>query len=199
MDEQFKQYKDRVRLYKRYGFDIELSKKFILKKSELGDESILEIGTGRGYMAVTLLKKGKKFVSIDIDREAQKNAGLCFKQMDIDKNISEKIMNAENLAYKDEVFDFVISTNTVHHFENPGKCLKEIVRVAKKKIVISDFNKTGARLIDRIHMAEGKDGHHMGGMDIREVKIFLEKLRIKVKAYSYMGETTLVGEKKHLT
>ena len=48
-------------------------------------------------------------------------------------------------------------------------------------------------------MAEGKDGHHMGGMDIREVKIFLEKLRIKVKAYSYMGETTLVGEKKHLT
>jgi len=195
MCEQFKQYVDRIKLYKKYGFDIYLSKKFILDKAKLGDESILEIGTGRGFMAAALLKNGKKFISIDIDREVQRNARLCLKQMGIDKNITLKIMSAENLEYKDDAFDCVISSNTIHHFEKPKKCMKEIIRVARKKIVISDFNKMGAGLADRIHKTEGKDRHHMGGMSIQEVKIFLKKSGIKVKTYSCMGETTLIGEK----
>jgi len=195
MHEQLKQYNDRVRLYKRYGFDIRLAKGFTLDKAGLEKGSILEIGTGRGYMAVALLKRGKKFVSIDIDRAAQKNAGICLEQMSIDSGITLRIMNAEKLKYKDGAFDYVISTNTLHHFERPRRCLKEIIRVTKKKIIISDFNKKGASIINKIHKLEGKEKHHMEGMSIPEARDFLVSKGVRVKTFFYMGETTLIGEK----
>ena len=48
----------------------------------------------------------------------------------------------ERLKYKDNLFDYVISVNFIHHAKNPVKCLKEMIRVVKNKLIVADLNKT---------------------------------------------------------
>ena len=43
-----------------------------------------------------------------------------------------KYMNAENLKFKNDTFDFVLSIVSFEHFKNVEKCVKEINRVLKK-------------------------------------------------------------------
>ena len=44
---------------------------------------------------------------------------------------------AENLPFKDQSFDYIISLTAVHNFSSPEKGLAEIKRVAKSRIALS--------------------------------------------------------------
>ena len=129
MNNLIKQDQDRLKLFKRHGYDIPKAREFILKKAKISEGKMLEVGTGRGHMAVVLAKNGFKLVSIDLDRKAQNAAKLKLKSLKLDKFVLLKIMNAERLKYKDNSFDYVISVNFIHHAKNPSKCLKEMIRV----------------------------------------------------------------------
>jgi protein-L-isoaspartate O-methyltransferase len=76
MNNLIKQDQDRLRLFKKYGYDIPKARRFILTKAKVLGERILEVGTGKGHMTVTLAKNGLKVVSIDLDRKAQDVAKL---------------------------------------------------------------------------------------------------------------------------
>ena len=56
-------------------------------------------------------------------------------------------MNAERLRYKPDYFSQVISVNFIHHAKNPARCLKEMMRVTKNKLIIADINKKGEWII----------------------------------------------------
>ena len=145
-----KQDQNRLRLFKRYGYDIPKARSLIFKKAKISGGKILEVGTGRGHMGVALAKNGLKVVSIDLDRKAQKIAKLNLKSLKLDKSVSLKHMDAEKLKYKDNSFDFVISVNFIHHAKNPVKCLKEMIRVVKNKLIIADLNKRGERVMEKM-------------------------------------------------
>ena len=157
MDDVIRRDKKRLSLFKKYGYDIPKARRFIISKAGLvKGGSMLEIGTGRGHMATLLAKNGFKFVSIDLDRKAQYAAKLHLKVMRHDKLVTLKIMDAEKLRYKNGAFDNVISVNFIHHAKNPVRCLKEMVRVAKNKLIIADINKRGERIMEKVH---GLDNH----------------------------------------
>ncbi|MFZ2357476.1 MAG: hypothetical protein WAW67_06630 [Candidatus Omnitrophota bacterium] len=63
MKNQVELYNERLKLFKEYGYDIPKSRKFILTKAKVSGGRILEVGTGRGHMAVALAKNGLKVVS----------------------------------------------------------------------------------------------------------------------------------------
>lgn len=48
---------------------------------------------------------------------------------------------AEKLPFNDKYFDIVISVTAIHNFDDPEKALNEIIRVSKKKIVITLLKK----------------------------------------------------------
>ena len=48
------------------------------------------------------------------------------------KHFQIKYMNAKNLKFKDNSFDFVISILSFEHFKNVEECVKEVKRVLKK-------------------------------------------------------------------
>lgn len=54
-----------------------------------------------------------------------------------DKGLNLSIAAAESLPFEDESFDSVISVTAIQNFEDIGKGLDEIKRVAKKDIVIT--------------------------------------------------------------
>ena len=173
----------RLKLFKKYGYDIPKARKFILSKAKLvkGD-SLLEIGTGRGHMATLLAKSGFKFISIDLDRKAQDAARIHLKAIKRDKSVILKIMNAEKLQYKDDYFTQVISVNFIHHAKNPVKCLKEMIRVAKNKLIIVDINRRGERIMEKVHRLDGHS-HEVSKMSLKETEGFLKKAGMNIKVY----------------
>lgn len=85
----------------------------------------LEIGCWDGMVSGILCRKGKDVTAIDklsegLDERAI-NEGIKFFQMD-----------ASDLQFEDESFDFVFSYDSFEHFSNPEKVLTEAIRVVKK-------------------------------------------------------------------
>ena len=194
MDNLLKQSQDRLKLFKRYGYDIPKARRFILRKAGFIEGNILEIGTGSGHMAIALARRGFNLVSIDLDGKAQKTAKSKLKAFGLDKLVTLKIMDAERLRFKDTAFDDVISVNFLHHAKAPVKCLKEMARVAKKKLVIADFNKKGERIAEKIHGMEGHT-HPRSRLSPGSIAALLRKLGMDVIKHNDSCQYVLIATK----
>jgi len=194
MDDLIKQDQGRLKLFKKYGYDIPKTRNFILAKAGLIKGSILEIGTGKGHMTIVLAKKGFRLISIDLDRKAQNVARMHLKAMKRDKLVILKIMDAERLRYKDNSFDNVISVNFIHHAKNPVKCLKEMIRVTKSKLIVADINKKGERIMEKVHRLDGYS-HPKAKKSLQDLKALLGKEDMKVKVYRDSCQTVLIAKK----
>jgi len=194
MDNQIKEARARLKLFKKYGYDIPKAGNFILAKAKLSKGRMLEVGTGKGHSAVVLAKKGFKFISIDLDRKAQKVAKISLKELKLDKFAVLKIMNAEKMHFPDNYFDSVISVNFIHHAKNPSKCIDEMVRVAKEKLVIADINQKGQRIMEKVHALDGHS-HAPSKMSMSGVKDYLHKAGLVVKVYRDVCQTVIIAKK----
>jgi ubiquinone/menaquinone biosynthesis C-methylase UbiE len=194
MEDLIKQDIDRQKLFKKYGYDIPKARNYIIAKAKLAKGKILEVGTGRGHMAIALAKKGFKLTSVDLDIKGQTVTKVSLKAMKLDESVILKIMNAERLRYKDGSFDYVISVNFIHHAKNPARCLKEMIRVVKNKLVVVDINKRGERIMEHVHRLDGHS-HEVSKMSLRNVKLFLEKFGLKVKVYRDTCQTIIIANK----
>ena len=107
------------------------------------DKHILEVGTGKGRIAIELARCGAKVTAIDISREMLKIASQRAREQGINDRIFFEEGDAENLRYSDSFFDAVICVQTLMHIPNQPKCLKEMTRVTKPKgiIIIDHINK----------------------------------------------------------
>lgn len=96
----------------------------------LKDKKVLEIGVGNGSHAQILATNSKDFTGIDLTDYAIKSAKERMKIFGIE---SAKIiqMNAEELEFQDDSFDFIWSWGVVHHSANTQQILKEVNRVLK--------------------------------------------------------------------
>ena len=101
-----------------------------IKYWKLGkDSSVLDVGCAKGFMLHDL----KKFIpsitisGIDISKYAIENSPADVKNF-------LRIGNANNIPFKDNSFDVVISINTIHNLQlnECAKALKEISRVSRK-------------------------------------------------------------------
>ncbi len=194
MNNLVKQDQERLKLFKKYGYDIPRARNSIITKAKFSKAKILEVGTGKGHMAIALARKGFKLTSVDLDIKAQYIAKASLKAMKLDKLVILKVMNAERLQYRDGSFDYVISVNFIHHAKNPVRCLKEMIRLAKDKLVIVDINKKGERIMQKVH---GLDGHSHAAskMSLQGVKAFLDKAGLSVKAYRDSCQTIIIARK----
>jgi len=172
--ENHKIYLERINSYKKFGYDVERERTFILEKSKPIKGDILEIGTGKGHFTMELAKKGYSFTSIDISVEEQKFARLNVKYLKLDKQVKFRIDDAEDLSFKNESFDVVFAINVIHHLKKPFKATDEFARVTKPngKIILSDFNKEGFKMMDKIHAVKGRK-HKTGEVALDEISDYL--------------------------
>jgi len=195
MDNAINQDMERLKLFKKYGYDIPKARNFILSKARLTkNNSMLEIGTGKGHMSVVLARKGFRLISIDLDRKAQNIARMHLKSIKRSRSVILKIMDAEQLRYKDNSFDYVISVNFIHHAKNPNRCLKEMIRVAKNKLIIADINKRGERIMEKVHRLDGHS-HEISKMSLKETEVLLKKTGMKVRVFRDICQTVLIAKK----
>jgi ubiquinone/menaquinone biosynthesis C-methylase UbiE len=58
------------------------------------------------------------------------------------KNVTLVNADVHNLPFKDDYFDYVITTEAFHHYHNQERALSEMKRVVKKggKVIVSDIH-----------------------------------------------------------
>lgn len=112
---------------------IELLKDLPISKNT----TILDMGCGRGDIALYLARKAKKVVGIDYSKDAIELARQTQKQFPtvIRKKTQFMRMNVKHLKFPDDYFDLVISIDVFEHlYKNEcEQAMKELSRVMKKE------------------------------------------------------------------
>jgi SAM-dependent methyltransferase len=101
--------------------------------------SVLEVGVGTGVHAEDLLKRvSVQYTGIDISEKC-----IAISKKRLPKDVVLMVANAEKMKFKDNQFDAVFCSGTLHHFNNQEKGLSEMVRVLKPngRIVVMEPNR----------------------------------------------------------
>lgn len=94
------------------------------------DQKWLTVGDAYGFDARYILSNGNKVTASDLNIDF---LTVAHEEGIVDDFRSE---NAEKLSFVDESYDFVLCKESYHHFPRPYSALYEMIRVAKKGIVI---------------------------------------------------------------
>lgn len=109
--------------------------KLIIKLLNIKNEKILDVGCGTAFYSNLF----ENYTGIDPNKEMLKESNA---------NVIQG--NGENLPFKDNSFEIVISVSAIHNFKDPIRGIKEIKRVAKNKIAISVFKRAkNFKIIER--------------------------------------------------
>jgi 2-polyprenyl-3-methyl-5-hydroxy-6-metoxy-1,4-benzoquinol methylase len=192
--ENHKRYLERVKLYQRFGYDLEKERKNILDESLPIAGRILEAGTGKGHFALVLAKAGYQFITFDISEEEQHIAKLNLAYFNVEKSVEYRIENGEHTSFGDNSFDTIFSVNVLHHLRNPYQVINELIRLLapKGKLVLADFTKKGFEVMDSIHSLEGNK-HEVGKVGLKDMEEYLTKKGFSVKKANSVYQYVLIA------
>ncbi len=190
-------YKEKLATYKNKGLDFDKYRKFLLDKAAPLENDILEVGAGSGHTTVSLAEKGYNFIAIDIEEEGLRAAAA---RLAYDKTLSHvtfHIMDAARLEFGDNSFRSIISINMLHHAGEVEKLLSEVDRVLSPegKVILSDFNEDGQKIIAAVHSEEG-GAHDHPVTDPGRIGAFFKKKGYGVEELESVGHWILIAVKK---
>ena len=114
------------------GIDIKWRNKVVKIVGEKEPDSILDIATGTGDLAISLIKtNAKKIIGLDISEGMLDVGRQKIKTKKLDKTIDMLVGDSENLPFDNSSFDAITVAFGVRNFENLEKGLSEILRVLK--------------------------------------------------------------------
>ena len=105
--------------------------KFITKNIKPQKKTtLLDVGCGNGFFTYHFAKL------YDV-------TGLDFSKRMLKINPHHKLVHgdAENLPFDNNSFDIAFCSDLLHHLENPERAIKEMKRIAKKYVIISEPNR----------------------------------------------------------
>jgi len=161
-------------------------------------DTILDVATGSGRMLLQLLQRGYSVVSGDIDREALERAreGLG----DLSDKATLVIMDAHKIQFDDDSFAAATLANAIHHISDPAGALDEITRVLTPngKLLVTEFNAEGFKLMEVHHSMLGRGEHPKGEMSTEEIDRYLRSLfdRVETQEFSLIRAWVASSKKR---
>jgi ubiquinone/menaquinone biosynthesis C-methylase UbiE len=142
---------------------------------------LLDMGCGTGWAvryAAGIIKENGKAYGIDLSsrmiEKAKENSSNY-------QNVSFYQANAEKLPFENNFFDFIICTNSFHHYLNPSKALDEVYRVLKTggKIFIADVTTDGfiVKMVDKL--SSKREPEHVKYYSTQDYKEIFAKAKLK--------------------
>ena len=118
----------------------------LINLQELKGKKVLEIGCGMGSHSGLIARYAKELTSIDITETAVNTTNKRFELFGL-QNAKAINVDAENMPFENESFDFIWSWGVIHHSNNTDKIAKEINRVLKigGKASVMIYNKNSTR------------------------------------------------------
>ncbi|MCX8093316.1 MAG: class I SAM-dependent methyltransferase [Candidatus Goldbacteria bacterium] len=97
-------------------------------------DSLLDCGCGNGEDVRIYLKYFKRIHGLDIEQSPDW-------KLYTNESITFSIGDTQKLNFENESFDTVLEKDMLHHVPSPSDALKEMIRVAKKKIIVIEANR----------------------------------------------------------
>lgn len=117
-----------------FGIDIKWRKRVVALLKKEAPETILDIATGTGDLAIALVKTGaQKIVGLDISPGMLAVGKDKIKDKHLDSTIEMVVGDSEKLTFENDSFDAVTVSFGVRNFETLETGLSEILRVLKPK------------------------------------------------------------------
>jgi len=101
--------------------------------SHIQQGSMLDLGTGPGYLPIQILNRAPhlKIIGVDLSRKLIDMAKINAQKAGLSSQLSFEVGNSAKLRFDNETFDMVISTGMLHSLKNPVNVLVEIYRLLK--------------------------------------------------------------------
>jgi ubiquinone/menaquinone biosynthesis C-methylase UbiE len=140
-------------------------------------ENILDFGAGSCSVCRLLRKKGFKIVPLDIH-----NLSLA-------DEIKPYLYDGEKIPFKDNSFDTALILTVLHHTSHPKEIIKEVMRVAKRIIIIEEIYRSRLQkyltfIYDSIFNFEFFGHPHSNKRDL-EWKAIFNELNLKLVDTKY--------------
>ncbi|WP_346881082.1 bifunctional demethylmenaquinone methyltransferase/2-methoxy-6-polyprenyl-1,4-benzoquinol methylase UbiE [uncultured Algibacter sp.] len=115
-----------------FGIDIKWRKKVVKIINKSNPDTILDIATGTGDLAINLAEtNASKIVGLDISSGMLDIGRDKIKKKALDTKIEMVLGDSENMPFEDNSFDAITVAFGVRNFENLENGLREILRVLK--------------------------------------------------------------------
>ena len=135
------------------------------------DVTVLDVATGGGHVARRLREAGASVVTVDAAPGMQPDV----------------VAPADHLPFADSSFDAVACRIAAHHFPDVLAALREMARVARRRVVICDntFTSESAEKADRL-----RDPSHVRNYGVPEWRTFFELAGLEVADEAFMVRDT---------
>ena len=194
LKENHRKYVVRLEQYRSEGYDIvAIRDKMAQLLSDFPNGSkVLDVGCGKGHLALAIAKSGRDCTAIDISDEEIYYARLNAIFFDVIDRIDLQIQDARQLKFESQTYDAMVSATLFHHLIHPQLVLNEMLRVCKSpgKIIISDLNEQGQQAVAAVHREEGRE-HVIVGWSIEEIKVWFQNKGYQPAVFEKCGETII--------
>jgi SAM-dependent methyltransferase len=94
---------------------------------------VLEVGCGPGALSILLAKQGREVTGVDLDPDMVERARVNAAALgwDADEAPAFVVGDVAAMPFPDDTFDLVVSTLSMHHWDDPAAGLTEIARVLR--------------------------------------------------------------------
>lgn len=169
----------------------------ILSQIPRDSKLILDVGCGSGWIAKSLIPKGKKVVSLDVSKL---NPLKVHNQIRNESHFPF-VADSFKLPFKDNSFDCVIASEVIEHVYEPDKFLEELFRVVSKggRMIISTPYKEKIRYHLCIHCnKKTPENAHLHSFDENILKSLYTKDDLKKFNSIIFGNKALIFLRTHI-
>lgn len=115
-----------------FGIDVKWRKKVVKIIHNTNPNSILDIATGTGDLAIHLTKtKASKIIGLDISEGMLEVGRKKIKKLHLENTVDLNLGDSENIPFANNSFDAITVAFGVRNFANLEKGLSEMLRVLK--------------------------------------------------------------------
>ena len=123
---------DRLNRVISFGIDVKWRKKVLQIVANKNPETILDIATGTGDLAILMTKtNAKKIIGLDISAGMLDVGRTKINELKLNHKIDMVLGDSESMPFEDNTFDAITVAFGVRNFETLEKGLSEILRVLK--------------------------------------------------------------------
>ena len=176
-----------------FGHDRIAAARFVAEAVGFPAGPVLDVGTGKGLLAVELARSAPQVVTVDSSPDDREIALLLAGEECLSEKITFLQRDAASLPFPDDHFAACATMDALHHLQDGGAVLSEMVRVLKPggTVVVAEFDSRGFEIVGRIHREEGRT-HQEGPVTSAWADGYLEGLGLS-RAGRLQGHQHLVS------